>query len=385
MNRDGRLAQIATEARKATRNRKFHWCRRENGFCDLPIWRLVASRLRMPLYQVVAFANRLEELANAAANFGEVRGNVGRFNADEFAMALGMSVDDAARIFAELALPEIGWIAYDHVADFYDRNPDRIDEGAADRKRRQRMREKIVEQLGRMAREGSIPEAERRSVENALNGTLDELRELQGRLGRMELDAHLPPAQLSTGVSRHVTRDIGGAGGPQKHVPTASDVTRDVTMSRCDIVTVTPEESKSLSRSSGDNFGSSGRVEPAGWPNVEVTGAVGRTETPLAAEEDEDAKAERWLATTGVQLVRDRMGSTPAQAQLKIAEWTRKLPGGAPEAVELLCGVNAAADPTRPALFHVMIVDAIARRQQEAEGPRLPLIVPIQGRAGGAA
>jgi hypothetical protein len=373
MNRDGRLAQVGEAARKAARSRKFHWCRRENGFCDLPVWRLVATRLAMPLYQVVAFANRLEELANAAANYGEVRGNVSRFNAEEFGMALGMPAEDAARIFAELERPEVGWIAYDHVANFYDRNPDRIDEGAADRKRRQRLRESICDQLGKLARQGKIGEGERRSVEGAIGGTLEELRELQERLVRVELGQ---PFSTGRGHVTDVTRDNFASGAPP-------DVTRDVTKSHCDIVTVTPEKSKIVT--SGDNFGDGARVDPASWQSVAVAGSVGQSKPAPAREADQNVGAEQWLATTGVQLVRDRMGSTPAQAEMKIAEWVRKLPGGAAEAVELLCAVNAAADPTRPGLFHVMVADAIQRRQQEARGPQLPLMTPIPGRAGGAA
>jgi hypothetical protein len=371
MNRDGRLAQVGEAARKAARSRKFHWCRRENGFCDLPVWRLVATRLAMPLYQVVAFANRLEELANAAANYGEVRGNVSRFNAEEFGVALGMPAEDAARIFAELERPEVGWIAYDHVANFYDRNPDRIDEGAADRKRRQRLRESICDQLGKLARQGKIGEGERRSVEGAIGGTLEELRELQERLARVELGQ---PFSTGRGHVTDVTRDNFASGAPP-------DVTRDVTKSHCDIVTVTPEKSTVITPAAGDNFGNSARVEPESWPKVEVAGGSQQFTYESLGERDQ---AERWIAAEGYQLVQDMMRLPRAGAETKVKRWLQKAGGDPAALAQILVMTAAAADPERAGQFHAMVDDAIRRRMAEVGGQQLALKMPLQVLRGGS-
>src|SRR5947209_14312151 len=111
---DGHFRQLGEAAQKAARHRRFHWSRRDGGFSDKPLWRVVAAELNIPLVEVLAFVNRLEEFANAA----DERGSVAEFNAAEFGAALGIPKENAARIFAQLERPEIGWIAYDHIADF---------------------------------------------------------------------------------------------------------------------------------------------------------------------------------------------------------------------------------------------------------------------------
>lgn len=392
---------------KAARDRRFHWCRRPNGFSDLPIWRLVASRLSMPLFQVVAFANRLEEIANDAANYGEPRGSVARFRADEFGMALGMSADDAADIFVALEDPSIGWIAYGQIAEFCDRNPDREDETASDRQRRKRLRDQIRPQLDSLALRGLISEDARATLAESIKpATVQELEELQRRLAWQELGGQSESSRHVTRDKPNVTRDMRDVTRDSRDIARSVDnyllsrssnellgnlrarstpppVTRDSRQRREEKIEITT--AAIVERQAVDNVGRFARVDPAGWPSVPVAGTVGDTEAAPAAEGDEAVTAEDWLATVGVQLVRDRMGNTPAQAQLKLTEWTRKLPGGPDEMRELLCAVNAAADPTRPGLFHVMVADAIQRRQQEARGPQLPLMTPIPGRAGGAA
>src|SRR5262245_4914355 len=111
-------AKIEAEA-KAARHPKYPWSRHWNGFIDLAVWRLVASELDMPLYQVQAFVMRLDSFANQA----DERGSVAGFNPAEFGIALGMSTNDAARLFATLEREDIGWITWDHITDFYTRNP----------------------------------------------------------------------------------------------------------------------------------------------------------------------------------------------------------------------------------------------------------------------
>lgn len=128
---------LAAEAEKVAakiRHRKFAWCRLHNGFIDMALWRVVAAELAMPLYQIQAFATRLDSLANAAIP----RGYVGDFCAAEFGAALGMPAEEAARIFAALEEPAVGWIGQEHVITFWERNPDKEDSTAAERQRKSR-------------------------------------------------------------------------------------------------------------------------------------------------------------------------------------------------------------------------------------------------------
>src|SRR4051812_45763543 len=107
------MKQLGEAAAKALKHRKYHWCRRQNGFSDMPIWRVVAMKCGMPLYQVLAFVNRLEELGNEAANAGLQRGSLEHFSADEFAVALGMTAEEAALLYAALEDSGVGWISFD--------------------------------------------------------------------------------------------------------------------------------------------------------------------------------------------------------------------------------------------------------------------------------
>ena len=341
-------------AEKAARHRKFHWCRRPNGFSDMPIWRVVSQTLDMPLHQVLAFANRLEELGNAAANYGDVRGSLARFSAEEFAMALGMSAGDAARLYAELERPEIGWIAFDHVADFYDRNPDREDESAAERQRRKRLRDAIQKQLARLSRLGKIDERQRRAIEEVLGGTEVELRNLQAKLSAAELSTATP--ELSTGP--HVTRDSRDMDNPDFSRPQKlSTVTRDSRMSQRDIVTVTPEQSRVVTAAAVDNSGDGPSGEKKGLP-----------------KEDE---ATAWLETEGRLLLIDRLQIRPQLAELYIERWRRDLRDDA-----ALEKIIRAADGAGyiGARFHTLVTEQWRRHvARNMNGPQLPLMPPRPG------
>lgn len=364
MNRDGRLKQIGEAAAKASRHRQFHWCRRPNGFCDLPIWGVVADRLGMPAYQVIAFVNRLEELANAAANYGGIRGHLGRFNPLEFARGLGMSPDDAERIYDALAAPDIGWISEHCVVDFYDRNPDREDATNAERQRRFRLRKSIMQQLSKLARAGRIDAAERCALEEALDGSEADLRNLQVKLARADLGPNLSTAPVDNSVA-------GDAGEGKNELSTANPVTRYYQMSQCDIVTVTPEKSKVLDSGAVDNFGHGVRVDPAGWPKVDVVGAT----SPTGA--DSVAEAESWLIRAGHQLIADRLGIPPGQAETKAARWRRELDDDVVKLAQIIASANAFANPDKAVYFHVMVIEAIGRHQQEAKGRQLPFLDPV--------
>lgn len=344
------MKAIGEAAAKAARHRKFHWCRRPNGFCDMPIWGVVADKTGLPLYQVVAFVNRLEELGNSAANFGEIRGHVARFSATEFGRALGMSAEDAGRIYAALEHPEVGWIAYDHVADFYDRNPDREDEGAAERKRRQRLRDAIRRQLANLGRAGKIEERQRRAIEEVLGGTETELRNLQAKLSQLELSTR-----------EDVTRDgRDGLGVVDNRLSTTGSVTRDGRMSQRDIVTVTPEQITKVDKAVVDNSGDSGR------------GDSGR----LAGDEflPEPSAATLWLASEGKRVLIEFMQIRASLAETYLQRWRRDL-----EDDEVLVAIIKGADEAGyiGARFHTIVTDQLRRHiAVKQNGPPLPLMPP---------
>lgn len=312
---------------KAARHRKFHWCRRPNGFSDLPIWRVVSAQCNLPLYQVVAFANRLEELANASANFGDVRGSLERFKPAEFGAALGMSADEAARIYAALEDPAIGWISFDHIADFYDRNPDREEDNAAERKRRQRSRDKVRKLLAKLAAQGKVDEVERRSIEIMLKGISD--------TDLMNLSAKLARAELSTGHEGHVVTSR-------------------------DIVTVTPEQITNFNSAVVDNSEQRIRGEADGP-------AMGEDENPAA-------EATRWIDTDGKRLIVEYLQIRTQLAETYIERWRRDLNDD-----ESLARFIKGADGAGyiGARFHTIITDQIKRHiVQRDHGPALPLMPP---------
>ena len=392
MMRRGSFSQIGGAigggSKAADRKGRLNWCRRPNGFCDLPIWRVVAARLSMPLHQVVAFGNRLEELANDAANVDELRGCVARFNAEEFGVALGMSGEDAARIYAALEHPDVGWISDDHIADFYFRNRDREDDTAADRQRRKRGRKRVFDQLAKLSGRGLIDKEARDAIEAAaIPATLEELRDIETKLARIELDAHL---STDRGVTRDVTvvtrdsRDSEAASG-KSSTSVSSQASR---LSRVTIVTSRQrraEQDLSSERDAVENIGRLAPVEPAGWPTIEVRGSVGASQAITEPAESFVPDPETWKATEGLQLVRDRMRITVGQAELKLNEWLRGTGGDVAALAEILYAANASADPQRPSHFLIMVTEAIERRQRAADGPQLPLMTPIAGLKGGAA
>ena len=355
------MKPLGEGAAKAARHRRFHWCRRPNGFSDMPVWRVVARQTGLPVVTVLAFVNRLEELGNAAANFGEVRGALSRFSASEFAEALGLSAEDCARLYAALERPEIGWIAYDHIADFYDRNPDREDETAAERQRRKRLRDRINARLAKLARSGKIDERRRADLEALLGGTEKELQALELRLARLELSTS------STGAapvaSRDVTRDIEsaaiskGEGFPH--------VTRDSRMSQRDIVTVTPEQSRESKEAAAVDNAGAGASGGAGGLAREGDGP-----SPTGA-------ATAWLDGTGRQLLIDNLQVNASRAEIYLRRWRDLL---ADEAA--LKGIIEGADASGyiGARFHTMITDAVRRAAIEKQrGRPLPLMPPRPG------
>src|SRR5947209_14620217 len=104
---DGHFRQLGEAAQKAARHRRFHWSRRDGGFSDKPLWRVVAAELNIPLVEVLAFVNRLEEFANAA----DERGSVAEFNAAEFGRRPASPTKTRAGFLGRPSRPRSGWSA----------------------------------------------------------------------------------------------------------------------------------------------------------------------------------------------------------------------------------------------------------------------------------
>lgn len=350
------MKHISEAAAKAARHRTWHWCRHENGFCDRPTWRVVARRLSMPVHQVVAFVCRLEELANAA----DQRGQVGHFRAAEFAEALDMPEEDAARIFAELEAPDIAWVAYECVATFFDRNRDWEDDTAAVRKRKQRARDNILKRLVTLGRQGKFDPARRTEIEGRLMlMDADELSTIQ---------TELRDAELSTGHRRHTVTSRADRPATETAFAAAEFSTghRGHSVTPRDIVTVTTEQSRKLEASAVDNFGDGARGASAGLSDQ---GDVHEQHAAMAA-------AERWIAVDGMRIVKERMEFDHARAETVLTRWLdQQLEGDAIALAEVIRAADA-TDYIGPR-FHNLVVDGIARAKRHAQPQQQLALGPV--------
>lgn len=354
----GLAASAAIAVDKAERHRRNSWCRLWNGFVDMPIFRVVAERLNMPLYQVQAFAVRLDSFANR----GEPRGYVGDFNAAEFAVALGMPADDAARIFAAFEHTDILWIEQDHVASFYDRNRDRVDNTEKERQQRCRDRKRIRTLLAKLARTGLISAEQRDSVEAILELFADDdLARFLANLRRgMALEQALSTCHSVTSVTSGLLsmksaaieekNDFGFSTGHGGHKVTDRDP-----------VTVTPRADQKFISGVGENNGDNAGGGAVGLPMEEGT--------PAHLTDPETAGA--WLENEGKRIVTERLAEAPTRAEQRIERWLREIDG---DAVALAAIIDRASlSDLVVARFLVTISDAVARRRREAHGPQLPL------------
>jgi hypothetical protein len=337
-------AAAAAEA-KRQKHRAWHWCRRKNGFSDNPLWRVVAEKLGLQLHAVQAFTNRLEELANQ----GEPRGFVGDFKAAEFGAALGMPAEDAARIFAALEEPEIGWVDQQHVATFWLRNKDdEPDETAALRSRRSYARRELRTALRRLGGEGRLSRADIDAVLADLpHMSDDELFELERRrrIGQLavalstESEPHAPSRSLTRENVRPHTR------AEQEHI-------------------------KGNYTGSVDNSGDTDRGEAVSSAKEEGSGAA----LPTAG---------KWLRSEGARIVTERMALFPGAAQTKIERWLREVEFNT-DALALM--VDAVRQQNvRGDDFEIAVARQIEQRRLDAtEQRRLPLVT-LPRRQGGAA
>jgi hypothetical protein len=130
--------------------KRYSWSRLHTDLLDDVRWSLVARRANAPLPIVEAMLIRLENHANRS----RPRGFVGDFSADGMAARWNVDEDMIGRIYAALEAPDVGWIDQDQIVTFWERNPDVVDETAAERMRRMRARRKQAKEEAAAARAG---------------------------------------------------------------------------------------------------------------------------------------------------------------------------------------------------------------------------------------
>lgn len=294
--------------------KRYTWSRLHTDLLDDNRWALVAHRAQAPLPIVEALVIRLE----VEANKSQPRGFIGDFNAEAMAVRWGVDVEMVLRIFDELERPDIGWIQQDTLVTFWARNPDRVDETAAERKRRQRARQKAGKLLAAWARQGLISDALRRERELAMNEEGCDVEALVGQWKR--------------------------------------SVTSSVTVTR-DTVTVTPRAEQIINQER---------------PRAAPVATLGANLAPVDPTAFADrAKALQWLKGDGEALVTGRLGGLRSKACKTIARWSVT----ACHDVTGLAGIIHASLSTaaQGEAFRKLVEDQVARRAAELIAPALPL------------
>jgi hypothetical protein len=296
--------------------RRYSWSRLHTDLLDDFRWSLVAKRANAPLPLVEAVVVRLENHANRSLP----RGHVGDFSAEGLAARWNVEADVIGRIYAELERPDIGWIDQDQIVTFWDRNPDKVDDTAADRQQRARDRKKGMKQLASAARQGFISDQQRREREQALKDSGN-------------------PKALMAAWAENLSTDA----------------------SRCDSVTVTTraeqiikqdlpgkEESGSAGQEVGSGFFPDGGVNVVGF-----------------------GQAQLWLETEGLKLVTARMQSLAPRARTLMERWSAGVDGDLAALMAIILG--AVGTSAIGEAFQNVVENQIGRRKLDAEGPRLPL------------
>lgn len=341
MKRLDTAAQDTAVLAKRARHRTWPWCRLKNDFFDDPLWRVVADMTGLPLFQVQAFVGRLESLANKSTP----RGFVGDFRPAEFGAATGMPTEHAARIYAALEHSDIGWVDQEHVATFYPRNPDKVDETAAERDQRRKARKWIRKELDRRVQAGSITAEQREDVAGAL---LD-------LLGDEELFALRK--KLAAGVALEAALSTGH-GEPR----------------RGSVVATPRAEQTKSERAFVDNSGDGTRRTEEGPSEEGVAGPAS----------DPQAQAAQWIAIEGRRIAIARMpAENPGKVDMLIERWlAQDLDGNAGALMTVL--IECDRLNLVGSMFHVEVTRRCDQhRKREAlqqEAPRLPLggIQPVK-------
>lgn len=299
--------------------RRYSWSRLHVDLLDDFRWALVAKRAVAPLPIVEALLIRLENHANRS----RPRGFVGDFSAEAAAARWNVDAEMIGRIYAELERPDIGWLDQDQIVTFWDRNPDVVDDTAAERQQRARDRKKAMRQLAKLYSQGVIAAEVRTTRELAIKDSREPLQLMDRWAG------------LSTEPSRR------------------------------DSVTVTTRPDQNIKTESGEK-------EESGLAREGVALAVPVTELATFGQ------ADAWLKSKGELLVCRRMMAMRHRACQLIERWSAGVDGDlvALGGFILAADRDAKADPKR---FQELIEDQIARRAQHQLGPVLPLMVPVDG------
>jgi hypothetical protein len=295
--------------------RRYTWGRFHSDLLDDNRWPLVARRANAPLPIVEALIMRLE----AHANKSVPRGYVADFSAEGMAARWNVDADMIGRIYAELERPDIGWIDQEQIVTFWDRNPDKIDDTAADRQQRVRDRKKGMRELAAAARQGLITQDQRLIRELALKDSKDPRALMAAWAG------------ISTGASRR------------------------------DSVTVTPRADQIIKQDGLEK-------RKRGSPGEEV----GSGFFPGNGVDIVDfGQAQLWLESEGLTLVTARMGSLAPRSRLLMERWSAAVDGDLPGLVAIIMG--AVGTSAIGEAFQATVERQISRRKEEAAGPRLPL------------
>jgi hypothetical protein len=301
---------------------RYSWSRFHSNLLDDNRWALVAQRAGAPVPIVEALVMRLE----AHANSSQPRGYVGDFNAEAMAARWNVEAEMVVRICAELERPDVGWIDQDQVVTFWSRNPDKVDETAAERMRRMRARKKGMKLLADLVRRGEISEELRHEREVALKDCRD---------------AELLVASWSA---------------------PAPSVTRNT-------VTVTPRADQIINQDLVLNAA----------PAPAAPTALGTNLVPVdAAVFADPARALQWVQGDGEALVTGRFGGLRSKACEALKRWSVTLGGD----VTVLARVLHAALSTgaRGEAFKTLVTNQVARQATEMLAPALPLPpVPLKG------
>lgn len=309
--------------------RRYTWSRLHTDLLDDNRWALVARRANAPLAMVEAIIIRLENHANRS----RPRGFVGDFSADGMAARWNVEADVVGRIVAELEAGDIGWIDQDQIVTFWARNPDIVDETAAERQQRARDRQKCIRTLAGQLQLGLITDQQFVQRKLALK------------------DSKEPKALMDAWTA-----------APSSPNP-----------SRRDAVTITRDDRDVTTRADHIIKQEQPRKEESGSAKEEASSPV------YSGEIVDERHAELWLVADGAQLAAERMKIAPELAVTTLRRWRRDIPAAV--FVNFLRSAAATAPPDRPSNFHIMVTGQVERFIRERdEGARLPLPpVSVQG------
>jgi hypothetical protein len=295
--------------------RRYTWGRFHSDLLDDNRWPLVARRANAPLPIVEALIMRLE----AHANKSIPRGHVGDFSPEGMAARWNVDADMITRIYAELERPDIGWIDQEQVVTFWARNPDKIDDTAADRQQRVRDRKKGMRELAVLAGQGMITQDQRLIRELALKDSKDP-KALMAAWAGIYTDASRRDSVIVTTRADHIINKI-----------------------------VVGKEERGSPR--------------------EVTGS---DSYPDGAGEIVDfGKAQLWMATQGELLVTARLKVLRTRACQLIERWSAGTDSDLVALVSILR--RAIATNAIGKGFEDAVEEMIVRRREDSQGPRLPL------------